>query len=999
MKLQTNIVLAALMTLGLAVARPAVAQESSWVKGEYRRGDFKLVHGARAADILVSPEDFKVVSIAAGDLVADVERVTGRKPVLRVDASGASAHSVIVGTLGRSPLIDRLARGGKLDVKGLRGQWESFLVATVPDPLPGVRMGLVIAGSDRRGTAFGVYTLSEGIGVSPWHWWADVTPERKANLVVKAGVRLEGPPSVQYRGVFLNDEDWGLQPWAAKTHEPERGDIGPRTYARIFSLLLRLRANTLWPAMHKCTRPFNQFAENKQVADDHAIVMGSSHAEPMLRNNVGEWTDDPKRFDYTKNPEGVRNYWEERVRENGRFENVYTLGMRGIHDSPIQGPKTQGERVKLLEKIFDVQRGLLAEHAAPDVTSLPQIFCPYKEVLADYRGGLKVPEDVTLVFPDDNFGYIRYFPSPEERKHAGGFGVYYHISYLGRPLSYLWLNTTPPALIWEEMSKAYDYGMRKLWVLNVGDIKPAEVGTEFFMQMAWDISRWRRDNLPGFLKEWARREFGAAHADEIAAVMDEYYRLGFARKPEHLQWYLPGEPPRVSDLTSIDYGDEVQARLDAYDSLQSRADRLYAAMPSHRKDAFYQLVLYPVRGAALVNRRFFLTEKSALYAAQGRASAGAWAERAREADARMTAETVYYNERLAGGKWRHMMATEMKKGEWQSMRTTPPVTPPAVSQMKVPEEAGLGVAVEGRLEPLRPDEKDGALPVLSVFTRDARFVDVFNTGRAPARWTARASHDWIKLSRAEGDLGDDARIEVSVDWDRVPRGEGVKGALEISAAGATRTVGVPVFNPPAPRPEDVTGFVESGGAAAFEAEHFTGKVDRAGAGWQVIHGLGRTGDCVAVFPTTAASVEPARIAGESPVLEYRLHLFTPGKLTATVYLVPTQGLRPGQGLRYAIGLDDEPPQLAAAGAGVEVTSRPWALSVLNATTNGSSIHQVAAAGPHVLRIYMVDPGVVLDKIVLDAGGVRPSYFGPRETKVVTSSRVAHGLGGAGGGKH
>ncbi|HZB46893.1 MAG TPA: glycosyl hydrolase 115 family protein, partial [Pyrinomonadaceae bacterium] len=746
---------AALAALGLFGARTAAAQTSArWVTGEYRSGDFKLVHGGRAADIIVTPEDFKVVSLAADDLAADVERVTGKRPVMRATAAGASAHAVIVGTLGDNPLVDELVRAGKLDVKGLRGQWESFLIVTVADPLPGVPLGLAVVGSDRRGTAFGVYELSQAIGVSPWHWWADVVPERKTDLVVKAGARRFGPPSVRYRGVFLNDEDWGLQPWAAKTFERERGDIGPRTYARIFSLLLRLKANTLWPAMHKCTRPFNQFAENKQVADDYAVVMGSSHAEPMLRNNVGEWTDDPKLYDYTKNPEGVRRYWEERALSNGRFENVYTLGMRGIHDSPIQGPKTQAERISLLEKIFDVQRGLLAEHAAPhissngDVTEVAQIFCPYKEVLTDYRGGLRVPEDVTVVFPDDNFGYIRYFPSPEERKRAGGFGVYYHISYLGRPLSYLWLNTTPPALVWEEMSKAYDHGMRDFWMLNVGDIKPAEVGTEFFMQMAWDITRWRRENLTGFLEEWARREFGAAHAAEIAAVMDDYYRLGFARKPEHLQWYLPGEPARPSDLAHFDHGDEAQARLDAYDALAARADRLYGRMPPGKRDAFYQLVAYPVRGAALANRRFFLTEKSAAYAAQGRASASAYAARAREADARMTAETAYYNERLASGKWRHMMSMEMKQGEWPSMRTTPPVVPPAVSLMKIPAEAGLGVAVEGRAEPLADGERDAALPASSVFTRDTRFVDVFNTGRAPARWTARASDDWIRLSRA-----------------------------------------------------------------------------------------------------------------------------------------------------------------------------------------------------------------------------------------------------------
>jgi hypothetical protein len=976
----TIIIIAVLAMLGLSSTSFAAIQGPAWVSGEYRQGDFKLVHGARAADILVSPADFKVVRIAAGDLLADIERVTGQKPVLRMEASGLSAHTVLVGTLGKSPLIDALVRSGKLDVSQLRGQWETFLIATVPDPMPNVRMGLVIVGSDRRGTAYGVFELSQAIGVSPWYWWADVAPEHKTNLVVKSGVRHTGPPSVQYRGVFLNDEDWGLQPWAAKTFEPERGDIGPRTYARIFELLLRLKANTLWPAMHECTRPFNQFPENKQVADDYAIVMGSSHAEPMLRNNVGEWKDDPKTYDYTKNPVGVRRYWEERVRENGRFENIYTLGMRGIHDSPIQGPKTQPERIALLEQIFHVQREMLAQHVAPDVTKVPQIFCPYKEALADYQNGLKVPDDVTIVFPDDNYGYIRYFPTPEEQKRSGGFGVYYHISYLGRPLSYLWLETTPPALIWEEMSKAYDHGMRKFWMLNVGDLKPAEIGIEFFMQMAWDSTRWRREHLSGFLVEWARREFGAKHAGEIAAVMDKYYRLGFARKPEHLQWHLPGEQPRPSELTFIDYGDEAQTRLDAYEALMARANRLYKQMPDNRKDAFYELVAYPVRGAALANQRFFLMEKSALYAAQGRASASEWAERAKSADAQLKAETDYYNERLAGGKWQRIMALEMTKGQWPSMRSTPP-PPPAPAQMRVPVEAMLGVAIEGRLEPLRENETNAALPVLSVFTRGARFIDVFNAGRAPARWTATTSHDWISLSRAAGDLRGDARILVSVDWNKVPLGESVSGTVEITGAGVTRVVHVPVFNPQTPRP-NIRGFVEVGGGVAIEAEHFNGQVDRAGAGWRVIPGLGRTGDSVAVFPTTAPSVEPTRIKSDAPMLEYQLHLFKPGQVTVKCYLAPTQPLQIGRGLRYAVGLDDEPPQVVAVGAGVEVSSKPWSLNVLNATITGSTTHEVTTAGPHILKIYMVDAGVVLDKIVMDAGGVRPSYLGPQETAVL-----------------
>src|ERR1044071_3334201 len=426
-----------LLLLLLACSQPAAAQGPRWVREAGRAGDFALVRDGRAADVLVSAEDFKVVQLAANDLAADVERVTGVRPTVRTELKGLSQPAVLVGTLGKSAFIDRLPEEGKLDAKGLRGHWESFLITTVKDPLPGVPLGLVVAGSDRRGTAYGVYELSQAMGVSPWYWWADVAPVRKRELYVAAGTRRAGPPAVKYRGVFLNDEDWGLQPWAAKTFEPEYDDIGPKTYARLFELLLRLKANTVWPAMHEVTRPFNADPRNAAVADDYAIVMGSSHAEPMLRNNVGDWKDDKALYDYTKNPEGVRRYWEERVRANGRYENLYTLGMRGIHDSAMQGQKSQPERIKLLEQIFADQRAMLARHVRPDVTQVPQVFIPYKEVLADYRKGLKVPEDVTIVSPDDNFGYVRWFPTAEERRRPGGFGVYYHVSYLGRPLSYL----------------------------------------------------------------------------------------------------------------------------------------------------------------------------------------------------------------------------------------------------------------------------------------------------------------------------------------------------------------------------------------------------------------------------------------------------------------------------------------------------------------------------------------------------------------------------------
>jgi hypothetical protein len=962
-----------------SVASPALADstEQTWIHDRYVKGDFILVRGSDAAGVLVSPDDFKVVQIAARDFAGDVERVTGRKPGLTNESSQASRYSVIIGTLGKSSLIDSLVRAGKLNVEKLRGQWESFVIATVSNPLPNIEMGLVIAGSDRRGTAFGVFELSQAIGVSPWYWWADVPPVRHANLFVASRTRRAGPPSVQYRGIFLNDEDLGLQPWAAKTFDPQLGDIGPKTYARIFELLLRLKANTLWPAMHNCTKAFNLYPDNKVVADDYAIVMGSSHAEPMLRNNVTEWTDKPENYDYTKNADGVRKYWDDRVAQNGKYENIYTIGMRGIHDSPIVGPKTQPERIQVLEQIFADQRAMLAKHVNADPTQVPQIFCPYKEVLADYRSGLKVPDDVTIVWPDDNHGYIRYFPTAEELKRSGGFGVYYHASYLGGPLSYIWLDSTPPALIWEEMSRAFDHGVRKFWMLNVGDLKPSEISIDLFMQMGWDISRWRRDNLNKFLEDWATTQFGRQHASEIARVMEQYYTLGFARKPEFLQWNLLNEKPRPSDLTPSDYGDEIQRRLDDYEALMKDVDRLYEKTSPSQRDALFELVVYPARSAALANRRYFSFERAAQYVTQGRASAIEWGRRGQEADRRVSLETDYYNQKLAGGKWLRMMTAEPLNGFWQNYRMTIPKMPPALTQMNVPAAAGLGVAIEGRLDPVKPEERDATLPMLSVFTRDTRFIDVFNTGRQLAPWTAKVSHPWIKLSQFAGDLKEDTRLRVSIDWTRAPKGENSSGTIEIRGAGTSRTVIVPIFNPVKPRPADAKGFIELNGVVSIEAEHFTRKIDRTGASWEIISGLGRTGDSIALFPTNAPTFEPAN----APVAEYEFYLFTPGMVKTLAYLVPTHPVSSGVGLRYAIGFDGQPPQLVAVGADLQIPSRAWSLNVLNSATVGTSTHEIKTAGKHVLRMYAVDSGVVLDKIVLDLGGLKPSYLGPSETRL------------------
>ncbi len=620
-------------------------------------GDFSFVIDERAAPIFVDKNDAEVVRIAATLLAIDVERVTGVKPKVRSDAvAKPTAAVVIVGTLGKSGLIADLVKRGKLDIKGIEGKWESFVAMTVADPFPEVASALVIVGSDRRGTAYGIFEVSEAIGVSPWVWWADVAPRHRQALVVGAGTHTVGPPSVKYRGIFINDEDWGLKPWAAKTFEPETGDIGPKTYAKVCELLLRLKANYLWPAMHDCTKAFNHYPENKHVADRFAIVMGSSHCEPMLRNNVDEW-DWKKNGDWNpvKNLKGISEYWESRVRENGKFENTYTTGMRGIHDSGMPGGGTIDEKRQRMDKIIGLQREMLTRHVNPDPSQVPQIFCPYKEVLDIYQSGMKLPDDITIVWPDDNFGYIRQLPDARERQRAGGNGIYYHLSYWGRPHDYLWLESTSPALIWHEMTKAYELGARQLWVVNVGDIKPIEAGMTLFLKLAWDINRYGQDVQRKFLRDFYAAQFEEEHAEAIACLSDEYFRLCAIRRPEHMGFnrvYSGGKvkntPVQNSNWSHAPENDEAQALLDRWLKLARSAEALAGKLPLESRDAYFQLVEYPACAGAAMVEKFILAEKARLFGSDE------LAQRAEAALRRIEQLTGRYNAQC-DGKWRGMM--------------------------------------------------------------------------------------------------------------------------------------------------------------------------------------------------------------------------------------------------------------------------------------------------------------------------------------------------------
>ncbi|MFN3302576.1 MAG: glycosyl hydrolase 115 family protein, partial [Roseateles sp.] len=634
-----------LLTSLLLLALASAAQAGLDVSTRATAGSLPL----DGAVIIGSPNADPLEAFVAQDLADDFKRLG-----LRTSAKGPV--QIWVGTVGRHAQID--AAG--MDLSKLRNCWECFHIEVLRNPAPGVSQALVIAGADRRGTAYGVYTLSQALGVSPWVWWADLAPAKRGPLHISGS--LHDGPAVKYRGLFINDEDWGLQPWAAHSFEPEARNIGPRTYEQVFRLLLRLKANTLWPAMHQVSGAFNDNPRNAELAQRYGIVMGSSHAEPLLRNNVSEWKAPHEQYNYATHPQQVRDYWAERLKANGRYENLYTLGMRGIHDSGMQGGGTVAEKQALLNQLLADQRELLRQHVG-DPATLPQVFVPYKEVLP-LLPGLALPDDVTLVWPDDNFGYIRQFPDAAQGKRSGGSGIYYHLSYLGAPLSYLWLDTTPPALVAEEMGRAFDAGARRLWVVNAGDIKPHEVNLSHWFELAWNPVAVRAQGQPAYLRGLAQRLFGI---EAIGAIWDEHFRINFERRPEHLQFHLAGERVKRSGWPAA----VVDARLARFAELLARLDAVRPRVAAAQRDAFFQLVEYPLRAAALANERFFALERYAATLERDPAGARPLAARAVRADRRLKALTARYN----AGRWAGILAEEPADGLWTSFRQQAPLLP------------------------------------------------------------------------------------------------------------------------------------------------------------------------------------------------------------------------------------------------------------------------------------------------------------------------------------
>lgn len=980
------VVLAALLCLVAAFPLRAQVSLSETSSG---RNVFPLSTKTCAAIMYDATSEPSVVGTAVGLLASDIEKVTGKCPSVSGNGSvpASCRYAVIAGTLGHSSLIDELVRDGKIDVSSISGEWERYAVRLVEAPLKGVRRALVVVGSDRRGTAYGLLSISRTIGVNPWYWWMDAPVEHRNSIYLSVNAYDAATPSVKYRGIFINDEDWGLLRWAKRNFEKELGNIGPKTYEKVCELLLRLNANMLAPAMHEASTAFYQIPQNKEIADKYGIIITASHCEPLLLNTASEWHKDRYGdWNYNTNSERIDSVLNARVVETSPYENAYVIALRGLHDRAMSGAESLDSRKATVQRALLNQRKILSDVLGKDASEIPQFFTPYKEVLDVYNQGLELPDDVTIVWPDDNYGYMKRLSSPKEQLRSGRSGVYYHSSYLGRPHDYLWMNTTSPTLMYEELRKAYDSTADRYWLLNSGDIKSCEFAVDFFLSMAYDIDSFSYERAASYRSEWLCGMLGEKNRDAYRSIFDEFYHQAFIRKPEFMGWGYQwttdkhgNERNTDTDFSFANYR-EAERRLEAYRKISSETEALMAQLPSSHIPCFYQSVYYPVKACELMSRMVLSGQKNRWYALQRRTAATAAADEAIRCHDSLRVITEGYNS-LLDGKWNHVMT--MGQGFAASY-----FKKPVLREVKLSPAPELGVMVENEGS-LNGVSSYHLLPAFNGYFRCAYFIDIFNKGKGQLSWTAETDKEWILLSRTSGKTADEDRIMVSVDWNNVPVGDKIAGTVTIKdGSGVQENVLVSVFNPSYPTREDLNGiYVQHNGYVSIDAAGYHRKRENDAIRIIDIPNLGIENKAVQ-FGNPMMPKQNTR-KGDAPCVEYDFYTFEQGSVDVYTYVLPTFVLSADRGYsgheatnietQYGVCIDDG-PVMNPSTSSVEYAQIWYESCLKNCRVNKTTLH-INEPGRHSIRILCGDAGTVLQKIVLDFGGLKRSYLGPEPTMV------------------
>ncbi|KAI5814884.1 hypothetical protein BZA77DRAFT_266692 [Pyronema omphalodes] len=945
-------------------------------------------NGRIVASIHVNSNDYPGVIRAAHDLSTDFGRVTGQNMSLYTDQPEdellGQATAIIIGTIGKSKLINSLVSSKKIDVSKIKGKWESFQTQIVQNPVPGISQALVIVGSDKRGSIFGIYEVSEQIGVSPWYYWADVAIRKHSSLYALNTKLVRGEPSIKYRGIFLNDEAPALTGWVNANFP--RGKYGPgfnhEFYSRVFELLLRLKANFLWPAMWDSMFGVDD-PKNQETADFYGIVMSTSHTEP-LQMSTKEWnTLGNGTWDYTTNSANIDKYWKRGVARAKDFENMWTVGMRGNGDNILSGTVV----TELLEKVVSDQRKILSDVlGVKNISGVPQVWCLYKDIQAYYEHGMRVPEDITLLWTDDNWGNVRRLPLANETNPAG---MYYHFDFVGDPRDYKWINTVSLQKTWEQLHLTYERNARNIWVVNVGDLKPLELPIDYYLNLAYDYDTWGGiDKVIEYEKVWAAREFGEDVAKEVADIVEIYGFYAARRRYELVD-------PKTYSI--INYN-EAEIVLKQWQNLTLRAEAVYAKLHAERKPAFFEMVLHPIKAAYIIYDIHVSSAKNNLYAYQRRSSANALAEHVLERFQDDHDLTQEYN--MLGGKWSHMMdQTHLGYNYWQQpMRNTLP--PLAWTQLLENSLSGtMGVAVESSNGSVPGDDHFNSaeynnntlvLPQLDPYAPvQYRTIEIFARGTKPFDFKVSPHNSWVHVSPSSGHVdprnpASDVKVKVSVDWNKAPAGYNVV-FINITSSENYGNFDMPSVNLPIHKPSippSFHGFVESNKLVSIEASHASRKTKNGNVRYETLRNLGRTGDALTLFPVTCDkqnTVSGAR-------LEYDLFLHTAPTYgtNITVYLgMALNNNGPDRPLKYAISFDDAPPQEIQFIPNLDTPlamPKGWDQAVSDGNVWKSvTQHKVGAVGKKILKLWALEPSVVFQKVVIDLGGVKDSYLGPPES--------------------
>lgn len=815
------------------------------------------------AVIYVDANDLALVKKSAQFLQEDIEAVTGKKLAI-VNAIPAAKNIIIIGSIENSLLIKQLIQQKKIDITKLNHKWEAYQIKTIKNPFKGIDNALVIAGSDRRGTAFGVFEFSKQIGISPWYWWADVPVKKLTSIYINSNINITDAPKVKYRGIFINDEAPALSNWSKEKF----GGFNHLFYEKVFELLLRLKSNYIWPAMWG-NAFYDDDSLNIKSADEYGIVIGTSHHEPLMRAH-DEWRryGNKKIWNYDSTETGLKEFWRAGM-QRATNEKIVSVGMRGDGDAPM----SRETATALLEKIVKDQREIIAAVTGKPASETPQLWALYKEVQDYYDKGMRVPDDVTLLLCDDNWGNIRKLPKLNEPTRKGGYGIYYHFDYVGGPRNYKWVNTNPIPRVWEQMHLAYEYGVKNIWIVNVGDIKPMEFPISFFLDYAWNPEKIGAGDLQKYTEQWCAAQFGNEHAKEIAAIIAAYTKFNGRRKPELLD---------ANTYSLNNYG-EAQKVTMAYNSLFERTEKICNDLAPQYRDAFFQLVLYPVKACANLQNLYTHVAWNKFLAKEKIALANESADKANQLYAADSLITLQYHQ-LNKGKWNHMMSqTHIGYTYWQ-----------------------------------QPNRQK--MPDVTYLSKD-------------------------------------------------------------SAIGVDGTISVMTPNPKGIIPDNVKGniFYEYDKYVSIEAAHFTKAINSKDITWKILPDHGRTGDAITTFPVTALE---QKISANSPNLEYEVYTYSADSFKINAYFSPTLNFHNStEGLQYAISVDNETPQIISLNKeNKNNTTGVWnkwvAENIIIKTTN----HKITKAGKHTVKYRMVNSGVVLQKLVLDFGGIQQSYLGPPETK-------------------